>query len=311
MMPGVDQLLLHTGLPGRVGTPTSRVIRAHRRQLKSRGIEIGRLSRDPKGADRILVPEWHVPSGSTSIGGLFLSSPRLLGLNRIGHADAEKFRPDAESLVGHIIEAVQPRCTTIVIETLPPASVLQLAYERELRLGTIIPPGEFFEPTRPLVDLRDLKDRLAAIDTVGEVDLIALRPGDRPDPNRILESLRPKRHYLESATPMKRLLDRFVDRGAPRSKPSYATLTGVDLPSAKPLMKAIDGLQWTPRAVAASLSVNQVQGIEASIRSDLHDFVLATISDDPDPELGIWSREQSQEIEVAHHEAALGLFILS
>src|SRR4051794_10235474 len=96
-----------------------------------------------------------------------ISSDRLLGTRQIGFRDGQRFRPDAERMVGQVISAADARRVRIVLYSQRQDLLLEEEYLRCLRAGAHASLEELFPYLlEPALDYSDLLARLEGVPNV-------------------------------------------------------------------------------------------------------------------------------------------------
>ncbi len=223
----VEHLVLHSGIPGRVVTALVRSVAARQAEFAMSGVSIGAVAtHGRRGAlDRRLVAT--VPGGRRARH-VWISSAALLGTQRLGSADRGCFRPEAERCVADVIGQLQPRATSVVIETLPPELVLQLAYERAVREGETAAIDDVFTLDHPWVDVAGLRSRLEGVPTVSSVSVLGVDVDARPDPHVVFEAAGvwlPRSFWSQTVSPegaaLRRRATMELKRLPPRLRPRF------------------------------------------------------------------------------------------
>jgi hypothetical protein len=99
-----------------------------------------------------------------------LSCDRLLGMGDVGAPDGEQFRPYASRATAQVITALSAQRVQIVLYTQRQDRLMELAYMKRIRAGR---QGAFVDEfpfyRQPVLDYRDLIDRLRAVPNVADV----------------------------------------------------------------------------------------------------------------------------------------------
>ncbi len=80
--------------------------------------------------------------------------------------------------------------------------------------------------------------------------------------------------------------------------------------SARPLVRTLDGLSWTRRALDACRDVNDVV-VDDEVRREVHEFVVTLLGRPRPSSSTVFSADELDRIRHAHEGRFAGLFALS